>query len=77
MNDPIREAWEKEKQWHHQQIKEANDQVIDAVGLLEVRVIAAREVGVPWMVIADAIGVKYQSAMERFKRLPELEDTRT
>ena len=73
----MRAAWEKEKEWHHGQIKEANDRVIDAVGLLEVRVIAAREVGVPWMVIADAIGVKYQSAMERFKRLPELEDTRT
>jgi len=73
----MRMTWDEEKAWHHGRIHEANEKVIDATGLLEVRVIAARKIGVPWMTIADAIGIRHQSAMERFKRLPELEDTRT
>ena len=62
-----------DEQGHHRrQIREANESVIAANALLEVRVIAARLDGMSWNLIADAIGIKRQSATERFVKLPEI-----
>jgi hypothetical protein len=61
---------------HERAIREANEKVIAANALLEVRVIAARKAGCPWRVVAQALGIAHQSAMKRFKALPELADER-
>ena len=57
---------------HARQLKEANEKVLSATALLEVRVIAARQDGVSWGRIAEALGVARQSATERFTKLPEI-----
>jgi hypothetical protein len=57
---------------HERMIRDANEQVIAATALLEVRVIAAREQGHSWALVGRALGVARQSAQERFGRLPEL-----
>lgn len=57
---------------HERQIREANEAVLAATALLEVRVIAAREQGCSWNRIARALGVARQSATERFVKLPEI-----
>lgn len=61
-----------ERAHHARQIREANEKVVASQALLEVRVIAAREAGIPWQVIADAMGLRRQSVCDRFSRLPEL-----
>jgi hypothetical protein len=53
-------------------IREANEAVIAANALLEVRVIAAREHGHSWQLIGRALSMTRQSAQQRFSRLPEL-----
>jgi hypothetical protein len=57
---------------HVRQLREANERVVAATALLEVRVIAARQDGVSWLRIANALGVARQSATERFTKLPEI-----
>jgi hypothetical protein len=57
---------------HCRQLKEANEKVLAANALLEVRVIAARQDGVSWGRIAESLGVARQSATERFTKLPEI-----
>ena len=57
---------------HERQLKEANEKLLAATALLEVRVIAARQDGISWLRIANALGIKRQSATERFVKLPEL-----
>lgn len=54
-------------------IREANEKVMAATALLEVRIIAAREQGHSWGLIGRALGVARQSAQERFGKLPELD----
>jgi len=74
-NTPPGKGWDKESAWHEDRIREANNQLIDAIGLLEIRVIAARKVGVTWTTIGRACNIARQSATERFEKLPELEKT--
>jgi hypothetical protein len=57
---------------HERMIRDANEKVLAATALLEVRVIAAREDGVSWGRIAGAVGIARQSATERFAKLPEI-----
>ena len=57
---------------HERAIREANEKVLAAQALLEVRVIAAREAGITWTLIARATGVTRQSAQQKFSRLPEI-----
>lgn len=57
---------------HARQLKEANEKVLAANALLEVRVIAARQDGISWGRIAESLGVARQSATERFTKLPEI-----
>ena len=57
---------------HERQIREANEAVLAATALLEVRVIAAREQGMPWTLVGRAMGIARQSATERFVKLPEI-----
>lgn len=66
--------WERESQEHEALIRAANDKVLAAKALLEVRVIAARKAGVNWTTIARACRIRPHSATEKFKKLPELED---
>ena len=58
---------------HERQIREANEGVIAAIAMLEVRVIAARQQGHSWAVIGRGVGTSRQSAQEKFGKLPELE----
>jgi hypothetical protein len=53
-------------------IRDANEKVLAAQALLEVRVIAARQAGMSWIVVGKGIGISRQSAQERFEKLPEL-----
>jgi hypothetical protein len=61
-----------EQAHHSRQIKLANEKVIAAVAVLELRVIAAREAGISWGIIGGALDIARQSAQERFQKLPEL-----
>ena len=62
-----------DEELHHElMIRDAQDKVTAANALLEVRVIHARQVGMPWTLIARALGVTRQSAQQKFSRLPEL-----
>lgn len=54
-------------------IREANEKVMAATAVLEVRIIAARGQGHSWGLIGRALGVARQSAQERFGKLPELD----
>jgi hypothetical protein len=71
------ERWKRESQHHEDLIRDASNKVMAAEALLEVRVIAARKVGVTWTTIGRACGIARQSATERFEKLPELEKTLT
>ena len=57
---------------HERSVREANEAVIAATALLEVRVIAARQDGCSWALVGRAVRITRQSAQERFGRLPEL-----
>ena len=63
----------RKREVHERAIREANEKVLAARALLEVRVIAARKAGCPWRVVASGLGVAHQNAMSRFKKLPEIE----
>ena len=62
-----------EEREHERALRDAQEKVIAATALLDVRVINARRCGMTWSMIARAIGIARQSATERFERLPELE----
>jgi hypothetical protein len=66
-----------DEQAHHQrQVRDAQERVLAATALLEVRVIAARSAGMSWNLIGRAMGIARQSAQQRFEKLPELRDDR-
>jgi hypothetical protein len=68
----VRSVLTDEQAYHERMIRDANEKVLAATALLEVRVIAAREADMSWSLIGRAIGIARQSATERFERLPEL-----
>ena len=55
----------------------ANDAVIYHKALIEERVIAARRAGIAWRFIGEAMGNSHQAVIERFGRLPEIEEMDT
>ena len=64
-----------EQAYHRRQLRLANEKVIAANAMLEVRVIAARKNGISWGVIGEALEIARQSAQERFQKLPELAES--
>lgn len=53
-------------------IREANEAVLAAQAILEVRIIAAREQRYSWSTIGRGLNVSRQSAQERYSKLPEI-----
>jgi hypothetical protein len=64
----------RELEHHKRQLQDASDKVLKANALVEVRVIAARRAGLGWRPIAEGLGMAWQSASQRFGKLPEIKE---